>query len=102
MRCRIFPFCMKLSTTKNFMLGSVEVLDYKKSFDEWDHKDLFPVTIALGGRGSFYHPLQLNLADPIVAGMQLTFNEVFKNDYFHDEFEINLNREEESQGNFST
>jgi len=82
------------------MLGSVEVLDYKKSFDEWDHKDIFPVSLTLGGRGSFYHPLQLNLADPIVTGMQLTFNEVFKNDYFHDEFEINLNKDEDSQGNF--
>ncbi len=88
---------MKLSTSQNFMLGSVEVLDYKKDFDEWDARDLFPVSLALGGRASFYHPLQINLADPLVSGLQLNFHEVFSAaDYQQDHLEINLDRDEES------
>ena len=88
---------MKLSTSQNFMLGSVEVLDYKRDFDEWDARDLFPVSLALGGRASFYHPLQINLSDPLVSGLQLNFHEVFSAaDYQQDHLEINLDRDEES------
>lgn len=100
MKCRVFPFTIKLSTSRDYMLGSVEILDYKKDFDDWDCKDLFPFTLALGGRGSFYHPLYLSLSDPLIAGIQMTFQEVFNCDFSLDDFELNLDKEEENQGKF--
>jgi len=73
---------MKFSHSEDYSLGIIDVLDYKKSIENWDFKDLFPVNLGIAGKGSFYHPFHLNFPDPLMNGLDICFHEILGRDIY--------------------
>jgi hypothetical protein len=73
---RSLDYAMKFSCSKDFSLGIVDVLNYKRTIEKWDFKDLFPLALGIAGKGSFYHPFHLVFSDPLIEGIEICFHEI--------------------------
>jgi len=73
---------MKFSVSEDYTLGIIDVLDYKKSIENWDFINLFPLTLGVAGKGSFYHPFLLNFSDPLFNGLELCLHEILGRDIY--------------------
>ncbi|CAD8156227.1 unnamed protein product [Paramecium pentaurelia] len=66
-------YCLKLSFSSDYTLAYIDVLNYNNNILDWNKSTQFPISLVLQGDGDFLFPWQINLKDPLVKSMKMSF-----------------------------
>ncbi|CAD8077677.1 unnamed protein product [Paramecium sonneborni] len=66
-------YCLKLSYSSDYTLAYIDVLNYNNNILDWNKSTQFPISLVLQGDGDFLFPWQINLKDPLVKSMKMSF-----------------------------
>ncbi|CAK78049.1 unnamed protein product (macronuclear) [Paramecium tetraurelia] len=70
---RFSIYCLKLSCSSDYTLAYIDVLNYNNNILDWNKSTQFPISLVLQGDGDFLFPWQINLKDPLVKSMKMSF-----------------------------
>ncbi|CAK82391.1 unnamed protein product (macronuclear) [Paramecium tetraurelia] len=66
-------YCLKISYSSDYTLAYIDVLNYNNNILDWNKSTQFLISLVLQGDGDFLFPWQINLKDPLVKSMKMSF-----------------------------